>query len=181
MIYLSAGHNPKGLKPDPGAIGNGFKEANLTAQLRDLIIAECKALNVVVQSDSDSDNLVTVLQKINSNETDVVCDLHFNAGTASATGIEVLIPTRFTIQEQEIARKLTVILSSVLKIKNRGVKTEGDSQHGTLGIMREKGINILIEVCFISNSNDMNSYVININKVAKEIALLLIEAEGLIK
>ena len=29
-VFISAGHNPKGIKIDPGAVGNGFREADLS-------------------------------------------------------------------------------------------------------------------------------------------------------
>lgn len=178
MIYLSAGHTPKGLKPDPGAVGNGYQEAKLTMELRDMVTRILRTRNCQVWNDDDTMRLPQVLAAMNSTEKDVVCDLHFNAGPPSATGVEVLIPTRFTALEKEIASKLNVMLGGVMKLRCRGVKTEGESQHGTLGIMRELGVNLLIEVCFISNSTDMAFYQANKMKVAEEIALLLEEADS---
>lgn len=178
MIYLSAGHSPKGLKPDPGAIGNGYKEADLTVELRDLITKVLKEKGAAVWNDDDTMRLPEVLKSINSTEKDVVCDLHFNAGPPTATGVEILIPTRYTSLEKEIASKLNIMLGGVMKLRCRGIKTEGDSQHGTLGIMRELGVNILIEVCFISNATDMAYYQAKKTKVAEEIALILMEADG---
>ena len=29
MVFISAGHNPRGIKVDPGAVCNGFREADL--------------------------------------------------------------------------------------------------------------------------------------------------------
>ena len=44
--------------------------------------------------------------------------------------------------------------------------------------MRENGINLLIEVCFISNATDMAFYQANKQKVANELALILLEADS---
>jgi hypothetical protein len=30
--FISAGHNPKGIKVDPGAVANGLTEANLAVE-----------------------------------------------------------------------------------------------------------------------------------------------------
>jgi N-acetylmuramoyl-L-alanine amidase len=178
MIYLSAGHTPKGLNQDPGAIGNGYKEADLTVELRDLTTKILKDNGMTVWNDNDTVRLPEVLKAINSTEKDVVCDIHFNAGPPTATGVEVLIPSRHTAIESEIASKLVVMLAGIMKIRSRGVKTESDSQHKTIGILREQGINLLIEICFISNATDMAYYQASKRKVAEAIALILEEAEG---
>ena len=178
MIYLSAGHNPNGLKPDSGAIGNGYQEAKLTQELRDLTTKVLRNNGANVWNDDDTMRLPQVLAAINSTEKDVICDLHFNAGPPTATGVEVLIPARHTSLEKEMATKLVTMLSGVMKLRSRGVKTESDSQHGSLGIMRENGINLLIEVCFISNATDMAYYQANKQKVANELALILEEADS---
>lgn len=178
MIFLSAGHTPSGLNQDPGAIGNGYKEADLTKELRDLVVPLLKQKGISVWIDDDTQRLPAVLAAINSTEKDVVCDIHFNAGPPTATGVEVLIPTRHTSIEKEMASKLVTILASVMKLRSRGVKTESDSQHKTIGILREQGINLLIEICFISNATDMAYYQAAKHKVATEIALILEEAEN---
>jgi N-acetylmuramoyl-L-alanine amidase len=177
-IFVSAGHTPSGLNQDPGAIGNGYEEADLTKELRDLVVPLLKQKGLSVWVDNDTQRLPAVLAAINSTEKDVVCDIHFNAGSPTATGVEVLIPTRHTAVEREMANKLVTMLAGVMKIRSRGVKTELDSQHKSIGILREQGINLLIEVCFISNKTDMQFYQASKNRVAEEIALILEEAEG---
>jgi len=37
MIFISAGHNPKGIKVDSGAVGNGYTEADLAVEFRNLV------------------------------------------------------------------------------------------------------------------------------------------------
>lgn len=178
MIYLAAGHTPNGINQDPGAVGNGYKEADLTKELRDLVIPLLKQKGLSVWVDDDTQRLPQVLAAINSTEKDVVCDIHFNAGPPTATGVEVLIPTRHTTVEKEMASKLVTMLAGVMKIRSRGVKTELDSQHKSIGILREQGINLLIEICFISNATDMAYYQAAKKRVAEEIALILEEAEA---
>lgn len=177
-IFILAGHTPKGIHPDPGAVANGFREADLTLELRDKIADKLRGKGCKVYEDDDSLRLAEVLADVKSTEKDIVCDIHFNAGPETATGIEVLIPARSTEDERDLARKLCSILSSIMKIRNRGVKSESDGQHKSLGVMRESGINVLIEMCFITNKTDMLAYKTNIEKVADEIMYLLIEYDN---
>ena len=56
MIFISAGHNTGGLKPDPGAVANGFTEAKLAVEIRDLTVKELKkdaSLKVVTDRDDE--------------------------------------------------------------------------------------------------------------------------------
>ena len=55
------------------------------------------------------------------------------------------------------------------------VKLESESQHKSLGFMRLKGENILIEMCFITNANDMASYQANKVQLAESLADVLIK------
>jgi LysM repeat protein len=56
---------------------------------------------------------------------------------------------------------------------NKGVRTEIESHHGKLGWMRMNCNNLLLEVCFISNNEDMESYQKNKEVLAKRIAQFL--------
>jgi N-acetylmuramoyl-L-alanine amidase len=170
-IYITAGHGGT----DPGAIGNGLKEADLTLELRDLIISKIK--NKKVYSDANTDPLAKVLNWLRSKISinDLIIDIHFNAGVASANGTEVLIPAKSSTFEKELALKLSNTISTTLNIKNRGVKTELDSARGKIGILNINCENILIEVCFISNINDITKYQKNKEILATNIAKIIDE------
>ena len=173
-IFLSAGHS----NADPGAIGNGYKEADLTKELRGLVACEIvKDTSIILSLDQDLWTSGETARRIGllSKEGDVLCDIHFNAATPQATGTEVLIPDEHSTMEKKIAAELSSGIASVLNIKNRGVKTEGQSARGKLVFMRPKGRNILIEVCFITNATDMQSYQSKKSAVAKFIAETLIK------
>ena len=103
---------------------------------------------------------------------DIIVDLHFNAGISNATGTETFVPFRFTTEEHVLATKVSSLVSNTLNIKNRGIKDERQSQHNSLAIMRPNCTNILIEVCFITNVSDMQSYITNKKKLAKKLAEL---------
>lgn len=94
---------------------------------------------------------------------DLLIDIHYNsAGNKDVKGTEVLIPEDYTKEELEIADRISDIIAEVLGTKERGaigkadgVKTEADSARKKLGWMRMVGINILIELEFLSNPDAM--------------------------
>ncbi|MFO0089988.1 MAG: N-acetylmuramoyl-L-alanine amidase [bacterium] len=181
MIFISAGHNNRGLRIDPGAIGNGFKEADLTVEIRDLVIAELKRLKIPYISDKDDERLGTYLERIKTGNGSVVLEFHFDASTnSSATGTTALIEAEADRLDRAFAKELSDATANILGIRNRGVKTEAESHRGRLALMREEGIICLLEVCFISNSQDVALYKANKEKLAMQIAQILIKYEKMI-
>jgi len=162
-------------------VANGFIEADLAMILRNKVSIILKANNIPHIIDNDGEKLGQVINKTKSTEKDVILDIHWNKGVATANGCEVFIPERHTDNERKTAKKILDGVVSVTGLRSRGVKTESQSARKVLGIMRPLGINLLIEVCFVSNMEDMQKYLSNIDTVAKVIAFNLIEAENLIK
>lgn len=173
MIFLLAGHHSH----DIGAVGNGFIEAKETIRVRNRVSELLRAKGVDVWNDKDNWNLQTVINEISksSKPSDIVCDIHFNAGPESATGCEVFVPNEAVKTELLLANDLCLCISKTLNIRNRGVKRESDSQHRRLGMMRPSGVNVLIEVCFISNSFDMKSYNENFETMCNSVASVLLK------
>ena len=169
-------------KTDPGAIGvGGVKESELAMELRDKIAHFITLKGYKVTLDSDNNNLNQVIAGIKSTESCVICDIHFNAGVPIATGTEVIVPDRSTAHERMIASLICSDMAVSMKIKSRGVKSEKDTARKTLAIMKPSGINLLLEICFVSNKNDMAAYQASKDKVAEVIAKHLITAEDLVK
>jgi N-acetylmuramoyl-L-alanine amidase len=171
MLFLTAGHHRK----DAGATYHGRKEADETIRLRNAITTLLKAKGVVVWNDADDWDLSRTIHEIRklSQPDDIICDLHFNAGSSAATGCEVYIPENADTAEQTLARQLAATIASTLLIRNRGIKSESNSRHKRLGIMRPTGKNLLIEVCFISNHYDMVQYDTFFQLLAENIAKVL--------
>ena len=182
-IFISAGHSNKSGR-DRGASGNGFIEGELTVELRNLIVAELKKLGITPIVDKDDSILSETLNFVRNLTTNtcIVLDIHWNAATPQATGTETLIPSENTDFERRLAAKLSEVVGMRLNIPLRGrhanlngVKTEAESHHGRLGWMRLTGENVLMEICFISNPNDMKSYQLNKNQLAADIAKVLFD------
>lgn len=180
-MFISAGHNPKGLKPDPGAVANGYKEADLAIELRDLVVKEInKYPSVKVVTDSDDERLGTYLERIKTGNGSVVVEFHFDAASPQATGTTALIEAEADRLDKAFAKEIVDKTAEVLKIKNRGVKSETDSHRGKLGLMREEGLIVLLEVCFITNQEDIKSFKKNKEVLAKELAKIIVKYENLI-
>lgn len=179
--FISAGHNNKGIKRDSGAIGNGYQEANLTVEFRDMVIAECLKLGVKVIKDNDDERLGTYLERIKTGNGSVVVEYHFDASDKpTATGTTGLIEAEADRLDKAFAKELTDTTATTLGIKNRGVITEAQSHRGSLGLMREEGIICLMEIAFISNKQDMVSYQNNKKDLAVKHAKIIKKYESLI-
>lgn len=166
-IALSAGHSNQ-IGKDNGAVYHGRVEGVETVNLRKDLAAKLKEQGIIANVDIDSNvTFETVkLFKEYFNEHDIVIDIHFNASpNILATGVEVLIPTRYSTMEYAMAVDMASIISYTLGIRNRGVKREDDSARGKLLFMSINAETILIEVCFISNKTDMSRYDKNYSKL----------------
>lgn len=181
MVFISAGHNPNGIKPDPGAVGNGKREADLTVEFRNLVLAELQKKDVNAVCDNDSERLGQYLERIKTGSGSVVLEFHFDAAaSASATGTTVLIGGDADKNDKSFAKEIVEATANILQIKNRGVISETESHRGRLGLMRESGTVALLELCFISNPADLKAYEKGKHALAEKIADILIKYENLI-
>jgi N-acetylmuramoyl-L-alanine amidase len=173
-VFLSAGHGDR-LSKDRGAKASyelvTIYEGDLTIALRNAIKDELALLGVNAVIDNDRNILSDTLNFIKGMFTEecLLIDIHWNAFNGKASGSEVIIPKVYSTKELETATEILKALIS-FGFKNRGVKTEDKTARKTLGWMRPKGQNILIEVCFMDNKKDMDTYFKNKQALAKKIA-----------
>jgi N-acetylmuramoyl-L-alanine amidase len=177
-IFISAGHSNVSGR-DRGALGvNGTIEGELTVALRKKVVSELNRLGANPITDIDRnvtrETVTFMIQNLVSR--DIAIDIHFNAATKTATGTEVLIPFKSSEFERHLGNLLSYNIATVLGIRNRGLKTEADSARGRLIFMTPNCENILIEVCFITNENDMKAYNEKQNQVATIIAKCIISS-----
>ncbi len=189
-IYSSAGHNEKKVDPntgkiitteDPGASGCGYNENDLTLEMRNLTnnYIRSKYPNVKLIEDRDDESLREYLKRIEPGTASVVHEYHFNAFNTKASGVEVVVPDNPTKDERNAAQEICDAYSKIMGIPNRGVKTESQSKRSKLALMREEGINLLTEVCFIDNQIDINAYQTNKSKLAEITADILVKYDNL--
>lgn len=175
-IFASAGHNLN----DPGASGNGLVEAVEAIKIRDKVLSFIPASYKVVK-DQDIWNLSQTMVQFETGEGSACLDIHFNAGPITATGVEVIHPDNPSADEAHFAKVLSQQLSDIMKIKNRGAKPESTTARKRLGMMRENGINLLVELCFISNPSDVRAYATHFNEVCECMANILMNMDDKVK
>ena len=153
-LLLIAGHGAN----DPGACSSYGIERDETRKVVSRLAELFKNYNNVdvdiypIDRNCYSD-VTTSRVQVNMANYDYVFEVHFNSATASARGTEVWVtPTESSIA---VEKRIVDNLASV-GFSNRGVKKE---YFAVISFAKNKGVSsALVEVCFISNQNDMNLY-----------------------
>ena len=165
-ILLIAGHGAG----DPGAIGNGYKEAYLTRELVRLIYDGLSEYQVDVDIYNQGHNAFYDVQNgtFKVGKYDYALEVHFNAASSSAHGTEIFV----TDAENDI----TVEKNIMKEMKRYFTLRDGDGVKVTnflvITTLKNMGISsALLETCFISNKNDMKVYQENKNDIANDISV----------
>jgi N-acetylmuramoyl-L-alanine amidase len=176
-FIISSGHtNVVGKDMGASSVDGKYVEGVLTVADKNILVKKmyeaAAAENIVnfeqyMLVDRDDTALADTMAflKGRTKATDVLIEIHYNASdNTTVKGTEVLIPEIYTSEETEIADRLSDVIGDVLGTKERGqlgatdgVKTEADSKRKKLGWMRMVGINILIELEFLSNPTAMQT------------------------
>lgn len=124
-------------------------------------------------STSQSQNLRTITNFHNSKERRLDLSVHFNAASASASGVEVL---HFG-GHAGIAARLSKTMANALGLTNRGQKVRKD-----LYVLKNTNRPaLLLEVCFVSSKKDADAYHKNFDKLCHAIADFVAEYLGYAK
>ena len=177
-IALDPGHSDGLEGRDPGATYFGLKEGDLawaTAMYTRKYLEKWGVQVVVVRGEHEDPSIKTRVQRAVDANACAIISLHYNAGQASATGSEVLVPHDVSynhdlyVAGQDLASKVNYYLRNKVGIVTRGdgaTERGYNDQYGTdyyengdesdyYGIVRyarQKGIlGVIIEHQFISN------------------------------
>ena len=177
-IALDPGHSDGLEGRDPGATYFGLKEGDLawaTAMYAKKYLEKWGVQVVVVRGEHEDPSIKTRVQRAVDANACAIISLHYNAGPASATGSEVLVPHKVSynydlyFSGQIFAGKVNYYLRNKVGIVTRGdgaTERGYNDQYGTdyyengdesdyYGIVRyarQKGIlGVIIEHQFISN------------------------------
>lgn len=171
-ILLVAGHG----NGDPGAVGNGYKEADLTREVVSLVkpfLTNFEGVTVDVADTSKNwyDHICKKGNSFNFKKYDYVLEVHFNAGVSDATGNGKTTGTEIFITTAEKGATVEEnILNNIVSLgfKNRGVKRKN---WALINHIKKQGVSAaLLEVCFIDDKDDMKLYSANVDEVAAAIA-----------
>ena len=153
IITLTAGHS----NSDSGAVANGLQENHLATELRNITAGKLKTLGYTVRTDGTgliNQILQAAIALIRG--SDIAVEIHFNAATSkTAKGVETIALPK----DKALAQKLSQEIAAVLGITVRGDKgfiDQSQSARGKLGFVAKGGL--IIEVCFISNPEEIAAY-----------------------
>ncbi|WP_301389695.1 N-acetylmuramoyl-L-alanine amidase [Enterococcus entomosocium] len=153
---VHAGHGGKkngNAWTDPGAVGSGYKEADVARTITDLMVKKTGAKNVTDNTSATSNGIINnVAANINKCADGWQISNHLNAFNGKATGVEVLYGSA---TNKETAAKVSAAIAKTLGLVDRGAK-----DGSWLGIARNSGSGkkvLLIEWGFIDNSSDMKA------------------------
>ena len=169
-ILLIAGHG----NGDVGAVGNGYKESDLTREVVNLLKPTLSKYATADVADT-SVNWYASRSRLNVKGYDYVLEIHFNAIKAETVsdgatkGVEIYV----TETEKGVTVEENIVKNiSALGLKNRGVKRKN---YSVIATAKNQGVSAaLLEVCFIDDIDDMRIYTTKktdiINAITKGIA-----------
>lgn len=169
LILVSAGHtNAKG--GDQGAAGNGFVEGAEAVKVRDKVAAILRKRGFSVLEDgADGVNDPLAKALVLARKVDVAIEIHFNSfEKTTATGVEVLAKPAKKALAQRIASGISRETGIAMRGTDGGWKSDGSGQHHRLGFCEAGGL--VVELCFISNPQDMRKYSDRFDAVCTAIA-----------
>lgn len=179
--FVSGGHWLK----DSGAVSKDKKltEFKEMAGFRDTIVKYLKSNHpeIKVITDRDEESLAEYLKRIQTGNGSVVCEFHLDAWTSDdANGATVITKNNPDKNTLNCANEVLDAIHEITGIRKRGVIGEAKSNRGKLGLMREEGIVILVELGFITNSYDMEKLKRHWEKLAEKLAAILAKYDNLI-
>ena len=164
IIIVNAGHWDDPHTPgidDPGASYNHVVEQVEVAKIRDRLIPMLVDRGYEVKAVPDRLDLVKSIawanQQAQGLNDGLAIDIHLNyLSNTEARGTEAFYGTSET--SQAIATAMATHMASGLGIPNRGAKPDTQTAVGSLGWIRKTNMwATLIEVCFLSNEEDITA------------------------
>lgn len=175
-ILIIAGHGAG----DSGAVGCGYKEAELTRKAANILEGkldayDCKVVRYPSARNCYEDNKAGEMTTSFS-AFDLVVEIHFNDYDGSAHGCEVLYRP---VYMRALAAKVSASIASV-GFTNRCARQRTDLMNMNT-CYRLRVPYILIETCFIDNKADMTRYAKEIYRVWGSVADAIADHYGLKK
>lgn len=161
-IIIDAGHHQN----DPGAVANGVTEYEVMRKFREKLAKRLEKRRHAYIADKDWETNKQFQGRIRQllQTGDITLSFHLNSSiSGKATGVEAFVSRYAGQDSKSAAQELVDGLSKIMKIPNRGVKTESQSQHARLGILNMRGSAVLIEFGFIQT--DLQSFLKNEEKI----------------
>lgn len=170
-VFINPGHAPNG-QPDPGAVNqySGLRECDVAKNVADLLEGYLTAAGVEVVGTLQSDSLSEVCQSSNSSDADIFISIHCNAAAnEQANGSETWYHAH-SINGRVLADCIQKQIISSLETTDRGTKGATPGVNGLYVLNNTNAVAVLVELAFISNSDDATLLTENADDFARALA-----------
>lgn len=118
---------------------------------------------------NQSQNLANIVNYHNSKDRELDVSVHFNSATATATGTECLY-----YDAKSLSAKMSTAMAKALDVRDRGPKERTELYF----LRNTTKPAILLEVCFVSNKDDVAKYKANFERLCQAIAKVIADYLG---
>lgn len=161
-LAIDPGHGYANIRPgvyDPGACSSGVTEADIALQWALTLRWVAAQLGLPTWMTRDDDSDATPVGSRDDRAELAGCShflsLHCNAASWTARGSALGSEAYYRdAADKPFAESVLLATVSAMKTKDRGVKTESQSQHPRLAVLGFKGPATLLEIGFITNEHD---------------------------
>ena len=173
-VFIGVGHGGS----DPGAVANGFKEADLNLAIALACQSELIRHGVAVQmsrTKDENDALSDEIKECNAFNPDLAIDIHNNAG--GGDGAEVY-HAHSDKRDDALATNILTAIQAIGQ-NSRGLKTRLNSSGGDYyGFIRQiSAPSVIVECAFVDNKKDIQI----IDTAAEQKTMGIAIAKGVLK
>lgn len=118
---------------------------------------------------NQSQNLANIVNYHNSKDRELDVSVHFNSAAATATGTECLY-----YDAKSLSAKMSAAMAKALDVRDRGPKERKELYF----LRNTTKPAILLEVCFVSNKDDVAKYKANFERLCQVIAKTIADYLG---
>lgn len=170
IITITAGHS----NTDPGAVNGIAKEADIAADMRNMVAYYLKEKGISIRTDGEGKGNAPLNKAIKLIAGSAVAvEFHCNAASSkSAKGVEALSGLKDKVVSQKLCAAVSSVMGNPLR-GDKGWKAEDSGQHSRLGYIRNGGL--ILEMFFISNDSELAAWYDKKWLVARAVANVLAE------
>lgn len=154
-VFINPGHAPNG-NPDPGAVNcyNGLRECDVAARVGGLLEQYLNAAGVQVTNVVQDDSLRMIVDIANASGADLFVSIHCNAAAnPQANGTETWHYYN-SRKGRQLAECIQNQIVNALNTTDRGIKGAQPGTNGLYVLTHTDAIAVLVELAFISNTDD---------------------------
>ena len=173
-LILEAGHTSV-QGGDPGAVVGNITEGSITYLFEEEVAKQYELLGGIVVRDRKDTNLAQLLHNLKNIVTvrDVCISFHLDAASVqTAHGHTLIVPEKASIEEINLAHRISKVLNDDGSTE-RTMLTPSQTPRKRLGWLEQPGINVLVELGFLTNVVDRNRITGHLTLLATGIAKVI--------